>query len=791
MTSARDRLIAVLWIFGVAVAALLSNPQAALPLGSYYFRDFTLTFFPLRHFQAVELAAGRLPFWNPYVHEGEFLLPSFYPLDLLHVLGPSPEFISWLLTMHLPLAAAGAFALGRTRGMSYPASFATGCAYALGGFALSTLNLYSFLQALAIAPWMVLAFQKAVAHGGRWIAGAALVLALSLSTLAVEIAGQAVLIGACLALVGAPRRVAPAGSAGRELARIAAVLLLGAGLASIPIAMALGVLPETARGAGLDPGEAGGLSWPPLALLQAVVPSLYMTLARPFEAWWGSRLFLDGTPYFLSIYAGVLGLTIAAAGYAALQRTERLVLLAVVVLGIWYALGPIGGLWNLAQELPLANAFRTPAKALFAPHFALALLVGHGVDRLRAGHAWQLVALLGVVGALLLVVMAVLSIAANGLLAEMLHLDADIFDRFASAFQRDAWLSAAIAALGSAIAFAHLRQRLGRTHAVALLVGLLAFDLIRAGSGINRQAPAQFFALLPDMAAEKLDQRDGGRVFAIPASRSRAFLAWLAARTPDADLWAYYAMRQQLDAYGNVLDRIETAASPDRTRLSPPLTGLGWTGHEPDDLERILPFLRQSGVSHVTSFDPLRHPDLQFLRSASIGRIGLNIYVYAIGERRPRLRIACKARHAASPIEAAFAALPSGADGQRDVVLEDAPSSATPRCTRGEARAVSVTPTEERYEVHSDGDGWLVVRSTYARGWRASIDGRSAPVLRADGRHRAVALTAGKHELEFSYVPPGLRAGLAATSVALIAIIVLLLGRRTVARAPVARDRLS
>ena len=75
------------------------------------------------------------------------MLPSFYPLDLLHVFDSSPEFVSWLLTLHFPLAALAAYALGRARGMSQPGAFACGTVYSVGGFALSTLNLYIFLQA--------------------------------------------------------------------------------------------------------------------------------------------------------------------------------------------------------------------------------------------------------------------------------------------------------------------------------------------------------------------------------------------------------------------------------------------------------------------------------------------------------------------------------------------------------------------------------------------------------------------------------------------------------------------
>src|SRR4029450_5521816 len=84
-TSSRfERLLPLLLV----PVAFLSDPSAALPLRSYYFRDFGPAFSPLPLFQARELAAGRFPTWNPYVFEGTFLAPgpALYPVDLLQVL---------------------------------------------------------------------------------------------------------------------------------------------------------------------------------------------------------------------------------------------------------------------------------------------------------------------------------------------------------------------------------------------------------------------------------------------------------------------------------------------------------------------------------------------------------------------------------------------------------------------------------------------------------------------------------------------------------------------------------
>ena len=145
-----------------------------------------------------------------------------YPPDLLHALWPSPVFVSWLLTLHLPLAALAAYWLARELGASRPGAFQCGATYALGGLALSCLNLYVFLQALALAPFVVGFLRRAALRGGRQVALAGLVLALAVSTIAVEFVVQAIALGALLGLVAAPDRQQPRAARGRGCPRVRA-----------------------------------------------------------------------------------------------------------------------------------------------------------------------------------------------------------------------------------------------------------------------------------------------------------------------------------------------------------------------------------------------------------------------------------------------------------------------------------------------------------------------------------------------------------------------------------------
>jgi hypothetical protein len=133
-----------------AVAATLVAAVAFLPFlrgviegGSFYFRDLSLYFFPLRRFALAGLAQGELRLWNPLVHAGTPLsLPAVgYPVDLVQLLSTHEAFLTLVLALHVPLGALAMFALARGLGMPSVAAAGSGVVYALGGFFLASLNL--------------------------------------------------------------------------------------------------------------------------------------------------------------------------------------------------------------------------------------------------------------------------------------------------------------------------------------------------------------------------------------------------------------------------------------------------------------------------------------------------------------------------------------------------------------------------------------------------------------------------------------------------------------------------
>ncbi len=97
-------------------------------------------------------------------------------------------------------------------------------------------------------------------------------------------------------------------------------------------------------------------------------------------------------------------------------------------------------------------------------------------------------------------------------------------------------------------------------------------------------------------------------------------------------------------------------------------------------------------------------------------------------------------------------------DPRRELILSEGRPLSGP-INVGEAHILADTPEEVVIEATLSAPGYLVLNDTFYPGWRATVDGRAAPILRANFLFRAVALTPGQHVVVFSYRPKTLRQG--------------------------------
>ncbi|OFV21222.1 MULTISPECIES: YfhO family protein [Sphingobacterium] len=94
--------------------------------------------------------------------------------------------------------------------------------------------------------------------------------------------------------------------------------------------------------------------------------------------------------------------------------------------------------------------------------------------------------------------------------------------------------------------------------------------------------------------------------------------------------------------------------------------------------------------------------------------------------------------------------------------------------TTGEIKLTSYHPDKMQYEYTSANDAFAVFSEVfYDKGWKAYVDGKETPIIRADYILRALQLPAGTHKVEFVFDPESHKLGNVLT---LISSIVLVLG---------------
>jgi len=106
-------------------------------------------------------------------------------------------------------------------------------------------------------------------------------------------------------------------------------------------------------------------------------------------------------------------------------------------------------------------------------------------------------------------------------------------------------------------------------------------------------------------------------------------------------------------------------------------------------------------------------------------------------------------------------------DPMREAVFEEAPPGPAPEPPAAagapepswEAAITSYDLNVIRLRVSTGAAGYLILSEVWYPGWRASVDGADAPVLKADWCLRAVPLAAGTHEVTVEFTPSSFRTG--------------------------------
>jgi hypothetical protein len=294
----------------------------------------------------------------------------------------------------------------------------------------------------------------------------------------------------------------------------------------------------------------------------------------------------------------------------------------------------------------------------------------------------------------------------------------------------------------------------------AVLAGVVAvLDLLRVNGGLNPTAPADFYDLRPAMRAvvASADAVGRHRWFSFGAAYARG-LGWRpeVART-GSDVWLYAVDRQALMPRTHVIDGLEGAFDVDRMGLAPDGSTIGVGEADPARYTALHARLRLANVRWVLSFDPLPEGDLAPRGAVQVREVVGPLRLYEL--RRPLPRAFFVARHAVvTPADAARRAVEDPSfDPSQTVILERDPGApAASMASDAGAPRVDyrlIGPHEVAVTARTP-PGFVVVLDGYHPDWTAEDEsGRPVPVLKADGRYRAIPTPGGAHVFTLRYRP--------------------------------------
>ena len=223
--------------------------------------------------------------------------------------------------------------------------------------------------------------------------------------------------------------------------------------------------------------------------------------------------------------------------------------------------------------------------------------------------------------------------------------------------------------------------------------------------------------------------------------------------------------------------------APQPLALAVPAEDLGGAGRV------VLTLTPEPGEGHYLHLATTGDGDvgLEIVRPANDGlRLAFadDLRIYERTGALARIRWAGRAIAVEDPDER-LAALAGGEVDPDTVVLSDAPAVSRPDAGARDADLSVVTDRADVIELDVDAeqDGHVVVADALQGDWQARVDGEPADLVEADHAGVAVAVPAGRHEVDLRHAPRGRRAGLALSSLTAAGLIATVVwGRRRRAR---------
>lgn len=722
---------------------------------SLCFSDFVTHNEPDRRFAAQELAAGRLPLWNPYIFGGTpfVIWPKFAPHSLLYCLFPTPYTLAWLQLLKSICAGVGAyFFFLRVLGVQlWPALVGAWCYPLTSYFLLWQGAVHTY--AMAGFPWLLLATDSVIGRPGSWGGPAlALLTCLIIISSSVDFSALTLLASGLFALW----RLSEVHGGDRSgLMRAAALLTLGWGLGIalalpyvLPLAQYAAASAEVARrAAGQEPRMPVPLD---IALAQIVLPRSHGPFGTPeagFLQMFGGAVVESAA----ATYSGLLA-TLWLAPLAWLSRRQRwlnLLWLTWIVVGLGWQLN-LPGIVHL-MRLPFVKVLPFN-RFVFIASFGITALAVVGMDVVLQGVKWQRWGWLFA---------ALLSGISVWCLWGACHWPEPVATQIERSLeqgvavpgipdmaglrqcQRELVLYRLLGAClcGVALAAWVLSAVVASRRVYYVLTALWLLELLVFGFQRTPQAdPALYY---PDLAIlEELKRGEPGRILGVGC-----FPANYAQVHGIHDIRGYDGM-----APARLAELLEVV------REGPPNMPMQvhtqwivpfFLGTDSGAL-RTVPILSMLGVRYLLAW-------MQPIPGLSVKMRGDGFWVHENSEAVPRVFVPREIKVADQRELLALLAAPDF-QPRRLAYLDRQDAAAT--AGDGEVKVVAEIPTEVTVAAQMKSAGLVILADRWDADWHCYVDNAEVPLLRVNHVLRGVQVQPGRHQLVFRYEPSGLYAGL-------------------------------
>jgi hypothetical protein len=500
---------------------------------------------------------------------------------------------------------------------------------------------------------------------------------------------------------------------------------------------------------------------------------------------WGMSLEELGTPYVVSIYFGVSALFLAIMGGLNkildenFPRRIRISLLLLLTFSFFLVAGRfVPGFRKLVDLYPFIAVFRYPVKFIFLALLPVALLAGFQLHQFMQNLEARVFRIPLAISSFFATSFTLLLIFLFLFPSMSSHFFANYFGSDGNAAAKGLRYSVLHATVFSMLLTAGLglgsfQKRLIRLDLAFLLI--IAFDLLLAGGAVNQYAPRQFFTHIPDLAIHIKKQIGDANLY---RTEDRFFPNQ---KMPPDIISSNRIRLETLSNYVGSMYGIPVVYHEDYdwlendrlSKLGQAVAKLPW--------KQRLPILSAAGVRFVLTSDQIRTPGL-ILQSIITNPNNIRYFLYK--------NESCDTGKAFFTSNSIIEPGPnklfnSLADPNfnpcKTVLLEHSTVGAGFHAPTNVAiKVMSYSSTHHSYEVTTSNPGFLVLREPFFPGWKWIIDGWNVNAVRANYAFQAVAVPAGKHQIDRIYRPASFIIGCAISVLALVSLALASVTKKTI-----------